>query len=297
MVFLLEVVAPVTDLTSLITTVASSTAALVAIIGGFLVSRVISLSSEHGGIKKRIDEVNVDILNKKDRLQIINDWLYNFDANDFANQETIKLIVDSKSLQEIIDERNFKRLSYEELQPIYNTMSNAFDEMYTYLFEGTKKDIFFSDLKFEDIKKDSHTMNFSQYENIYLMIFEELRYGSEPSINFKSDYDSYRTKKESKKNAELDLKVLEKHKESLLQMYYDYAKPKGVISGLFVLAYASLVSIVYPLTLLPYPTEYYNDNQTKWLVLGLFFSQLLFLFAYLFWQVHKLSSIKKTKIY
>ncbi|WP_263406693.1 hypothetical protein [Niallia endozanthoxylica] len=38
------------DLNSLITTIISSSAALVAIIGGFLVSRVIALSSEQTGI-------------------------------------------------------------------------------------------------------------------------------------------------------------------------------------------------------------------------------------------------------
>lgn len=53
------------DLNGLISTIISSTAALVAIIGGFLVSRVISLSSEKNSIVRRLREINNDLKSKK----------------------------------------------------------------------------------------------------------------------------------------------------------------------------------------------------------------------------------------
>ena len=42
------------DLSNFIVTIATSTAALIAIIGGFLISRVISLTSEQSSIAKEI---------------------------------------------------------------------------------------------------------------------------------------------------------------------------------------------------------------------------------------------------
>ena len=49
------------DLNGLISTIISSTAALVAIIGGFLVSRVITLSGEKNGILKKIKEIDKEL--------------------------------------------------------------------------------------------------------------------------------------------------------------------------------------------------------------------------------------------
>ena len=49
------------DLNGLISTIISSTAALVAIIGGFLVSRVITLSGEKSGILKKIKEIDKEL--------------------------------------------------------------------------------------------------------------------------------------------------------------------------------------------------------------------------------------------
>lgn len=45
--------------------------------------------------------------------------------------------------------------------------------------------------------------------------------------------------------------------------------------GLVVLMYASIVGIGYPITLLPYPTETYNDEVIRRFVLGLFISLLI----------------------
>src|SRR5699024_3830435 len=56
------------NLEVLISTIVTSTAALIAIIGGFLVSRVITLSSEQNGINRKLRELNNEINAKKNLL-------------------------------------------------------------------------------------------------------------------------------------------------------------------------------------------------------------------------------------
>lgn len=53
------------DLNPLITTIVTATAALTAIIGGFLISRVITLSSEQSSIRRRLREIKIDITAKE----------------------------------------------------------------------------------------------------------------------------------------------------------------------------------------------------------------------------------------
>ena len=59
------------DLTSLISTIITSTAALVAIIGGFLVSRVISISGEQNAEVKKLKEIQEKVRIQKKQQAIV----------------------------------------------------------------------------------------------------------------------------------------------------------------------------------------------------------------------------------
>jgi hypothetical protein len=84
------------------------------------------------------------------------------------------------------------------------------------------------------------------------------------------------------KNIRFQIDVQKKNLEA-------YGKPDGLWTGLIVIIYACAVGVIWPVTLLPYPEETYNDVLTKWVVLGLFFSALAFLFLYLAWSTFRLS--------
>lgn len=331
----IENIVPVTDLTSLITTVASATAALVAIIGGFLVSRVISLSTENGGIKRRLNELQHDIDNKNQIFDDVNEWLLKFDIDNFVTTKVIEMVVAEQSLDTILEETRFDSLTIQELEPTYIQLNEMTNEMYEYLKKRDDNEIDDFDINetdFKEIQKDAFNTGMKdiyEYESWYEMIYDELQFrileelpeptqtigqgawaieipkfnirvGSLPPASrlnissVKKDYTVFHQRDNERADAQYALALLKGQYEELEKTYNDYAKPKGVISGLLVLAYASVVSIAYPLTLLPYETNHYNDSQTKWLILSLFFSQFLLLFAYLFWQVRQLSFTKKS---
>jgi len=145
------------------------------------------------------------------------------------------------------------------------------------------------------------------YENIYDAIYELVpekstgftNWGglSLPRLNFLTpditNVQNYREKVKERDHLKNDLVVLNVQKDEQKKILGDYGKPIGLWSGLLVLVYACLVGIVYPSTLLPYSIGVYNDINTKWLILGLFFSELMALFLYLALTMYKLTRINR----
>ncbi|WP_413327104.1 hypothetical protein ACL6ER_09555 [Bacillus inaquosorum] len=290
------------DLNGLISTITTSTAALVAIIGGFLVSRVISLSSEQTGIKRRIREIDNDLLAKKELLQNVEDYLLEDDAIDFLEDNIIK-ILQRETLSEIINQDTNNKRSEEELKPYFNEMQNIIKELWTLI---NKLEIFDDD--FDDFyKENNHNLKDIEKRDLYEIAYEgmmDLLRDSQPqssdpfaiglnlsslsSFKPRSVNLEYNDKKKERDRLYDDIRVLELQIEEQRKILNDYGKPRGVWGGFAVLVYACIVGIIYPSVLLPYPTDTYNDNLTKYWLLFLFFSQLVALFVYLGFAMFKL---------
>ncbi|UYY98646.1 hypothetical protein OJ967_25385 [Peribacillus frigoritolerans] len=285
----------------LITTIIAATAGLVAIIGGFLVSRVIAIASEQNGIKRRIKEIKNDKLAKVEMLFSAENFLFKDDLNDFVSKENIKRIILGRTLEEVIEEDEYTYLSKDQLEPYYEQLK----EMYAELMElhGSTKAYYekFSEFKkvFTDYKYPDHM---EWYERIFEVIddmaqpeaqgpFSHMKFKAIPhTLTPNTDYKD--TKKERDRLND-ELRILDLQLEDIMKIYNDYGKPKWVWSGLMVLVYACIVGIVYPSTLLPYPKNVYDDVLTKWFLLGLFFSQLLFLIIYLGIAMYQLTHPKE----
>ncbi|MED4827347.1 hypothetical protein [Bacillus atrophaeus] len=288
------------DLNGLISTITTSTAALVAIIGGFLVSRVISLSSEQTGIKRRIREIDNDLLAKKELLQNIENYLLEEDAKDFL-KDNIKKLLQMESLSEIINEDKYNYRSEEELKPYFNEMQNIMQELFT-LFDKLEE----LDDDFDDFyKKNNHHLKDIEKRDLYEIAYDGMMdwvssqsQSSDPfalALNYRPPISNlpsvnleYRDKKREHDRLYDDIRVLELQIEEQRKILNDYGKPRGVWGGFAVLVYACIVGIIYPSMLLPYPTDTYNDNLTKYWLLILFFSQLVALFVYLGFAMFKL---------
>lgn len=294
------------DLNGLISTITTSTAALVAIIGGFLISRVISLSSEQTGIKRKIREIDNDLLAKKELLQNVEDYLLEDDARDFLEDNIIK-ILQQETLSEIINQDTNNNRSEEELKPYFNEMQNIIKELYTLINKLEK----FGD-DFDDFyKENNHSLKDIEKRDLYEIAYEGmmdlirdsqsqssdpfaigLNLSSLSSFRPRSVNLEYRDKSKERDRLDADIRVLELQIEEQRKILNDYGKPHGVWGGFAVLVYACIVGIIYPSMLLPYPTETYNDNLTKYWLLFLFFSQLVALFVYLAFAMFKLMKNK-----
>ncbi|AUD14934.1 MULTISPECIES: hypothetical protein [unclassified Planococcus (in: firmicutes)] len=306
------------DLNLLIATVITATAALIAIIGGFLISRVITLSSEQSGIRRRLREIMLDIKTKEQLLDEVEENLLEEDREDFINEYYSELIFDKVPLEVIIDnlEGSYRERSMNDLEPVINEIIQINKDLKT-MFEG-------SGIKYStELPKD-----FGDFANIrsedlegrrswYELLYDEYQYRlpKKPKTDpfgFSSIYDidvppslfsnsmstqaaaqAYQQKSRDRDTYRNELSSLKQQGSEQKKILEDYGKPHGMWGGLMVLIYASIVGIAYPVTLLPYPLQTYNDEATRILILLLFLSQLLALFIYLGISMYSLTKDEK----
>ncbi|ERN51620.1 hypothetical protein [Alkalihalophilus marmarensis] len=291
------------DLNNLISTIITSTAALVAIIGGFLVSRVISLASEQNSVIRKIKEIDNDLIAKKEIINSVEKYLFEDDLNHFVSSYNIRKIYQDRSLKEIVEEDHFSRLTVEQLTPYYNQLKDMIDEIERELqvseyasFKAFKAN--YRNLKYEN--------RLDWYEKIFINVKRIIQPPPVPGVlgfmadspgidDYCIDIDrvspntnySYYVKEQER--LEDDIKILVLQKKAQKEILKDYGKPVWVWSGVLVLLYASIVGIILPSLLLPYPLDTYNDNLTKGYILSLFYSQLILLFIYLSLAMYRLT--------
>lgn len=283
------------DLTSLISAIISATAALVAIIGGFLVSRVISISNDQSFLKRREDALRTDIKHKKELLEKVNTYLFEDDLEDFVTKDNLILLLKGKKLEEIIKESEFTFLTQEELSPHFDILIEIKEEVEDFIVsEDFEKKSIDEIIDQTDIKHPGRSDWYKKMEDaiqeLYSPPTSQFPYFSPPRI---PDHTEYRLKKREKEQLLNEIKILESQRTELENTINDYIEGSSIWSGIGVLIYSSLVGILYPATLLPYPINYYNDAQTKTLVIILFGSGLLSIFLYLIIAVYKMISRKK----
>ncbi|MCD5324763.1 MULTISPECIES: hypothetical protein [Pontibacillus] len=271
----------------LITTIATSTAALVAIIGGFLVSRVLTLSSEQSGILRKVREISKDIQAKKQLLTTIDKQLLDLDAEDFI-QEHYKRLISEQDFEAILEE-HYQYRGYEELKPYVNELYSVWNDFYKRSQQNIESE--HPEVEFNHFFK-KYKFEFPNRRNWYEMLFVwraqveshdpmKRLLEAHDVIMPNSATEDYKQKANNKANMEYELKVLRLRRDEQKKLLGEFGKPKGLWMGLLVLVYACAVGVAYPITLLPYPVGIYDDQNTKSLLLSLFFSELIFLFVYL----------------
>lgn len=285
------------DLTSLVTTIITSTAALVAIIGGFLVSRVISLSNDQSFLKRKIDEINITIESKNNLVDSITKFLFEDDLNDFVTEGNMKLLINNYSLEEIIKEDEYTYLSKEELEPYFILLLEIKEEVVDiYKMNGGSKQY---SVEFIEQKKIKYVERSEWYLIMLDAIIDtfsstrgwisDIAYKTMGASSINTDY---KDKAREKEQLVYEIEFLNKQKLEQERAINNQLETKWVWSGIGVLIYSSIIGILYPATLLPYDTDIYNNEQTKTFLLILFGSCLFLLFIYLIFAVYKLTNFK-----
>lgn len=123
------------DLNILIGTIVTATAALVAILGGFLVSRVLTLSSEQNGIRRRIREIGKDILVKKDMLSRIENDILEEDVDDFIYENYEEILFKDKDFEEILSNEDFRGRKENEFKPYIDELKAVYDDFFLLLIK------------------------------------------------------------------------------------------------------------------------------------------------------------------
>lgn len=294
------------NLEILISTIVTSTAALIAIIGGFLVSRVITLSSEQNGTKRKLKEIKNEIKAKERVYSKIIEYILEEDAYSFIVDNTEEILKNDKTLEEIHKEDKFTDLTVNQLEPFVKEFRGMFAEIYKPIRDllDNAGELPYDFYEFKNkVELELSIPNKSEwYETAYDYYYDQIpkrksSLGFPPldlinKSNISPINQYYKDQVKIKEQLETELAVLRLQKEEQEKVLSEYGSPNGIWSGILVLIYSGIVGIAYPITLLPYPLDTYNDSLTKIVLITLFLSELVALFGYLIFAMKKLTTNK-----
>jgi hypothetical protein len=108
-----------TDPAPFLSTIAGSSAGLVAIVGGLLVARFVTLDSEQQGAQRVLDDAEARLTVARQRAQEDSDQLLRRDARDFLWDRPVLMAINEgvEDLAELRRRGDRTRLTDEELQP------------------------------------------------------------------------------------------------------------------------------------------------------------------------------------
>lgn len=292
------------DLNGFISTIINSTAALVAIIGGFLVSRVITLSGEKNGILKKIREIDKELDIKNTLYESAKQVVQDEDIDDFVREYAEDILFNNKTVEDILEEDNSINLGR---NVIYSTICRI-EKIYEFIIDkiNSTDDIYSLPSDFNDFTRDNGikiSEDRSWYELIYDLVLSHIpqQQSSFPYFNLINSVSGFNNFKpilstqeyeanvRKVKALEDDIMVLKALRSAEDDMINGYGKISGLWGGLAALIYACVVGIIIPIFLLPYPSNYYDDSATRIVLLILFISELVVIFIYLSFSMYKLT--------
>lgn len=296
----------------LLSTVVQSAAAFVAIVAGFIVSRLLSLSAERSGLQVKIRDIKLQLGIKIQNLDVLEKRLLEWDAEDFLeDSDVLKMLIESGgqiSLAEAMKRVTGYNRSEDELRPYWdeaiNVTKNAFrivTDNFSELAES-EGDI---DVFLKNLGLDISSYRSKIYHRIFGKILNEYEKRQNPFGAMMNSIASvqmpdFRSADENNRYRALehDIEVIERDKSALETQLLDLevqlkqlGQPQGVKLGIIFLAYFSLVGIIIPVFLLPFPPEQFTSTH-KWVVFLLFISGLVFFFVYLSKLVRQLAADK-----
>lgn len=284
------------DLTSFLTTVASSSAGIVAILGGFIASKLISIDGERNSVLSRLKEIEKELsyhMEELDRLQKEDD---EDEALNFMTDHLDDILC-CNALEPIYQLEPRMELELEKLNPYWEKAIKIGKE---YMEEMKLQKTPMNGDNIPDALVQKYHDCYFEYE-LLTLIGEKAERNRRKAKNSNNLFfnslkiDDMLTQTKSyfasngryidEENNAIDL--LSMKKQLLQEQIPALKKPKGMVLGLFIFAAFSIACIIVPLALSPFTTDnlsYYNS--VKRVILILFFAGLGGIFAYLVYLLH-----------
>ncbi len=282
------------DLTPMLTTIASCSATIVAILGGFISSKLISINTEKSEVNCRIDEIKEELeyLNK-----IYTEDLYNSNKEYALSfiRDNVDELLEKTPLKVMGSIRKEERpiLSYDDMLPFWdralNLLSNLANE-YEYNSEGVpisyakKEDDFDYEIyliirkrveKLQKKKKCSED-SFGMLSSLNIDIDDLITSDAVVGNSILEEQNLAHTKN---KIDYLELELRQKQNRIKFLQY-----PKGMSLGVIIFTLFSIFGIIVPLLYVPFST-YEHTVYVKYAIffIGAFSSCIIATIAYFIW--------------
>lgn len=259
-----------TDPSPFLSTIASSSAALVAIIGGLLVARFVTLDSEQEGAQHLVNEAVEQLETARRREQDARDDLLRREVRDFCSMRILHRIHEGeRDTSELREEAGYTSLSDEQIEKIVSSLASDFENA-----EKTLKPLIEAASgksrlgTWENFKRQHDELEI-QDERVWSIVYADLRTPPAPATPFNSlglgvgyigtptpsalvaldaqRYDALRDEVDRAARQVEDLEAEVKRRELARDRI---GRPKGLLAGLIVLGIFTVGGVIYPIWLM-----------------------------------------------
>lgn len=287
------------DLTTVLTTIAAASASIVAILGGFIASKLIAISSERSAALERLKQIDEELafhVSERDKFQAEND---EDDALDFI-RNAIGDLYNGIPLETVYSKVDHPRIPMETLKPYWDravTLKEQFldriqkhyalteDYIPQRLLLTVKKDDFGYEVLLElGMELERRTLEAEQARgkpsSPLGFVLPDMSNLVMPSVPV-SGY-SYRKNCDSIQEHKSAIALLNLQKKQCEEQISTLKKPRGMGLGLLIFALFTIFCIIIPLGCSPFSTDSYKAFIiAKSVFLGLFVIGLIAIFGYL----------------
>ncbi len=289
----------------LLSTCAQSAAALVAIIGGFIVSKLLGLSVERNSIKSKLRDIQIELDFKVEVLSNNNKKLLDIDAEYFIDNALDDIVekVENISLSELVRIHGSNGLTEEELKPYYEHALQTVEQAYEFFTNiDDLLDNFDQFIKNCNKKFDYYERKI--YKHVYKYLKKLLRHRNNiyPTIDpddialmnpnlraakYQVENQEYNEIMHTIDELERECNWLDRQKSIEENKLSSLQKPEAIIPGIIAFGYFSIVGIIYPICLLPMSSQEFTYAQ-KWVIVSLFTSGFIAVFSYILYYFKKI---------
>lgn len=300
-----------TDPSPFLSTIASSSAALVAIIGGLLVARFVTLDSEQQGAQHLLDDGEQRLRKAQQREKEARDDLRRWDIREFFTREVIDSIgkgeCDLAQLREI---GPITSLANEDMTAHVTLLVEEFELARDTLRPLIPKGVREQDFGYwESFKRQTPSLPENMKEDVWSKVYSE-SFTPEPrrsiyDTNFSvgtlfptpPEFIALRGQRHDGLIDDVDeaskkVEDLEGEVTRLTRARDLIVRPKGLGAGLLVLALFTVVGVIYPIWLMGHAPKDLNRGISH-PVFIMFSGALVILFGYMGWLALRLSRGKK----
>lgn len=265
------------ELTTTLTTIASASASFVAILGGFVASKLIAINGERSAVESLLSKTRTEKLHILAERDMRKQMLDEEDSMDFIFEHIDELEA-GKDFSCVYDEDEWHPVEYEKLKKLWDKslflvrayLKAANQENCEYNGQGIPKEV--ASTLLDDAFDIEFCMRYSQHSDYYTPASAS---NGEWYQRTRAELADYNTRA-----AILDIQEKNYYEQSL-----QLKKPKGMLTGLLIFAVFSLVNIVIPIILSSIslsPTQCSNVRVTSIAALGV---GLVATFMYLVWML------------
>ena len=267
------------ELTALLTTIASASASFVAILGGFIASKLIAVNGEREAVDSRLQELKYEIELKQQECDSLQEGITSDDALDFIRAHAAN-VANMDALINVYEEDEQQLLEFDELEPYWDNALALAKRFHAECKKATE----FNDDNIPCELAAEVKGTYFEYE-VCRAIAEEVFPSTLPLISSAMPTGAwYERDKQRIANLRIEIASLRIHEEQSKEQQKALKKPRGMKRGLAIFALFSLFNIIQPLVLSTIPLSTAAEyNVVRFISIAFLLIGLIATFWYLAW--------------